>query len=84
MYSMKNIDAKESNTEKEVKIATDFNEFKDTLFNKRIIRHKIRKLKVKNIKWEHTKSRKYHYHVLMIEDLFYIMVTIRLLIFIKT
>ena len=84
MYSMKNIDAKESNTEKEVNIATDFNEFEDTLFNKRIIRHKMRKLKVKNIKWEHTKSTKYHYHVLMIKDLFYIMVIIRLLIFIKT
>ena len=31
MYSMKNIDAKEFNTEKVVNIATEFNEFKDTL-----------------------------------------------------
>ena len=31
MYSMKNIDGKESNTAKEVNIATEFNEFKDTL-----------------------------------------------------
>ena len=30
MYSMKNIDGKESNTAKGVDIATDFNEFKDT------------------------------------------------------
>ena len=35
MYSMKNIDNKESNTAKGVNIATAFNEFKDTLFNKK-------------------------------------------------
>ena len=34
MYSMKNIDGKWSNTAKGVNIATEFNEFKDTLFNK--------------------------------------------------
>ena len=38
MYSMKNIDGKESNMAKGVNIATEFNEFKDTLFNKKIIR----------------------------------------------
>ena len=31
---MKNIDGKDSNTAKGVNIATEFNEFKDTLFNK--------------------------------------------------
>ena len=31
MYSRKNIDGKESNTAKVVNIATEFNEFKDTL-----------------------------------------------------
>ena len=35
MYSMKNIDGKESNTAKAVNIATEFNEFKDTFFNKK-------------------------------------------------
>ena len=35
MYSMKNIDGKESNTVKGVNIATELNEFKDTLFNKK-------------------------------------------------
>ena len=35
MYSMKNIDGKESNTAKGVNIATKFNEFRDTLFNKK-------------------------------------------------
>ena len=39
---MNNIDGKESNTAKGVNIATEFNEFKDTLFNKKIIRHKMR------------------------------------------
>ena len=44
MYSMKNIDGKESNMAKGVNIATEFNEFKDTLFNKKIIRHKMRRI----------------------------------------
>ena len=44
MYSMKIIDGKESNTLKGVNIATEFDEFKDTLFNKKIIRHKIRRI----------------------------------------
>ena len=35
MYSMKNIDDKKSNPAKGVNIATEFNEFKDTLFNKK-------------------------------------------------
>ena len=49
---------------------TEFNEFKDNLFNKKIIRHKMRRILGKNIKWEHTKSTKYHYHVLIIKELF--------------
>ena len=44
MYSIKNIDGKESNTAKGVNIATEFNEFKDTLFNKKIMRHKMRRI----------------------------------------
>ena len=47
MYSMKNIDGKESNMAKGVNIATEFNEFKDTLFNKKIIRHKMRRIQSK-------------------------------------
>ena len=50
MYSMKNIDGKESNTAKGVNIATEFNEFKDNLFNKRIIRHKMRRIQGKKLK----------------------------------
>ena len=47
MYSMKNTDGKESNTAKGVNIATEFNEFKQTLFNKKIIRHKMRRIQSK-------------------------------------
>ena len=39
---MKNIDGKESNTAKEVNITTEFNEFREILFSKKIIRHKMR------------------------------------------
>ena len=41
MYSIKDVNGKESNTAKGVNIATQFNVFKDTLFNKKIIRHKM-------------------------------------------
>ena len=47
MYSIKNIDDKESNTAKGVNIATEFNEFKETLFNKKVLRHKIRRIQGK-------------------------------------
>ena len=50
MYSVKNIAGKESNTSKGVNIATEFNEFKDPLFNKKIIRHKMRKIQDKKHK----------------------------------
>ena len=44
MYSMKNIDGKESNMAKGVNIATEFSEFKDTLFNKKVARHKMKRI----------------------------------------
>ena len=50
MHSMKNIDGKESNTTKRVNIATEFDEFKNTLFNKKIIRHKMRRIQGKKHK----------------------------------
>ena len=50
MYSIKKIDGKESNTDKGVNIATEFNEFKNVLFNKKIIRHKMRIIQAKNHK----------------------------------
>ena len=50
MYSMKNIDGKESNTAKGVNIATEFNEFSDTLFNKKVVRHKMKRIQNKKHK----------------------------------
>ena len=44
MHSMKNIDGKESNTAKGVNIATEFNEFRDTLSNKKVLRHKMNRI----------------------------------------
>ena len=43
MYSMLS-EGKESNTAKRVNIATEFNEFKDTLFNNKIMRHKMKRI----------------------------------------
>ena len=47
MYSMKNIDGKESNIAKGVNIATEFNEFEGTLFNKKVLRHKMKRIQGK-------------------------------------
>ena len=47
---MKYIDGKKSNTAIGVNIATEFNEFKDTLFNKKIMRHKMRRIQAKKHK----------------------------------
>ena len=55
MHSMKNIDGKESNAAKGVTIATEFNEFEVTLFNKKIIRHEMKRIQGKKRKmrtWE--------------------------------
>ena len=50
MHSMLSDDGKESNTAKGVNITTEFNEFKDTLFNKKVLRHKMRRIQVKKHK----------------------------------
>ena len=50
MYSMKKIDGKECNTAKGVSIATEFDKFKDVLFNKKIIRHKMKRIQSKKHK----------------------------------
>ena len=52
IYSIKNIDDEESNTEKWVNIATEFNEFKETLFNKKVVRHKMKRIQSKKHKIE--------------------------------
>ena len=48
--SMKNIDGKEPNIARGVNIATDFNEFKDTLFNKKVLRQKMKRIQSKKHK----------------------------------
>ena len=50
MYSIKKIDDKEHNTAKGVNIATEFNSFKDVLFNKKLIRHKMKRIQSKKHK----------------------------------
>ena len=50
MHSMKNIGGKESNTAKRVNIVTEFNEFKDNLFNKNLVRHKMKRIQRKKHK----------------------------------
>ena len=44
IYSMKNIDGEEANMAKGVNITTEFNEFKDTLFNKIVAKHKMKRV----------------------------------------
>ena len=48
MYSIKNIDGKETNMTKGVSVATKFKKCKDTLLNKKILRHKMRRIQAKN------------------------------------
>ena len=46
-YSIKKIDGKEHNAAKGVSIATEFDNFKDVLFNKKIIRQKMKRIQSK-------------------------------------
>ena len=50
IYPIKNIGGKESNKAKGVNIATEFNELKDTLFNKKVVRHKMKRIQSKKHK----------------------------------
>ena len=47
MHFMLLDDAKESNAAKGINTATEFNEFKDTLFNRKVIRHKMKRIQRK-------------------------------------
>ena len=70
MYSVKNINGKESTTAKVVNIATGFNEFKGNLFNKKVVRHKMKKIQSKKHKIGTYKIKKYRYRVLIVKYLF--------------
>ena len=51
MYSMLSDDGKKSNAVKGVNIATEFNEFRETLFNKKVVNEKNwKEFRVKSIK----------------------------------
>ena len=68
MYSIKIIDGKESTTAKGVNIATEFNEFKDTLFIKKTIEHKMNRNQKKKHKAGTYEIKKIS--LWMIQDLF--------------
>ena len=51
IYSIRKIDGKECNTAKGVSIATEFDKFKDVLFNEKNIRHKMKRIQSKNHKF---------------------------------
>ena len=50
MRSMLSDYGKEYNTAKKVNTATQFNEFRDTLFNKKIMRHNVKRIQSKKHK----------------------------------
>ena len=50
MYSIQKTDGKECNTAKGVSIATEFNKFNNVLFNKKIIRDKMKRIESKKHK----------------------------------
>ena len=50
MFSIKKIDGNEYNTAKGVSIATEFDKFKDVLFNEKIIRQKMKRIQSKKHK----------------------------------
>ena len=47
MYSIQKIDGSETSTAEGVNIATEFNEFKDVLFSKKVIRHRMKRIQAK-------------------------------------
>ena len=50
IHSMKKINGKECNTAKGVSMGTDFDKFKDVLFNEKIIGHKMKRIQSKKHK----------------------------------
>ena len=55
---------------KRVNITTEFNEVNDTLFDKKILRHKMKRFQNKKHKIGTYEIKKNHYFVLMTKDLF--------------
>ena len=55
---------------KRVNITAEFNEVNDTLFDKKILRHKMKRFQNKKHKIGTYEIKKNHYFVLMTKDLF--------------
>ena len=47
MYSIRKMNGSESSTAKGVNVATKLDEFKDVLFNKKVIKHKMKRIQAK-------------------------------------
>ena len=76
MYSIKKINGSESSTTKGVNIATKFDKFKDVLFNKKVIRYKMKRIQAKKHKIGTYEIDKIFLQALMIKDMCYMMVLI--------
>ena len=51
MYSIKAIDGKETNSAKGVSVLTEFKKFENVLFNKKIMKHKMRRIQANKHKF---------------------------------
>ena len=70
MYWIVSENSEEVNTAKGVNITTVFKEYKNVLFNKKLIIHKMKGIQRNYIKLAHMMSAKYLYHSLMTKDTF--------------
>ena len=69
MYSIKKINGSESSTTKGVNIATKFDKFKDVLFNKKVIKYKMKRIQAKKHKIGTYEIDKIFLQALMIKDM---------------
>ena len=70
MYSIRKIDGSESSTAEGVNIVIEFNEFKDVLFYKKIIKHKMKRIKAKKHEIATYEINKISYHALTIKSMY--------------
>ena len=70
MYSILDESSNEKNTNKGHNAFIESQEFQDTLFQKKILRHQMRGIKSKNHNLGTCKTNKYLYLVMMINDIY--------------
>ena len=73
MYSIRDVNRKEKNTDKGHNSLIKYGEFKNTHFNKEAIRHKMRETSVKNMIQLLMRVIKDPYLILMISIIFFLM-----------